>query len=581
VRPHQNGIIMKPLGYSLIVGLLLSACAQTPPQAESQASVAPAAAAQPVLPNIELTDALLYEILLTDIASQRGHKALAAEGSADLTNKTRDPRIAKRAAQLALESGDMNKGVAALRQWRELEPASPLAGRMLATMLLRGGQLDEAQAELALVLKGSEDQGGTRFLQLFQLLAAYPDKNATLKLMRNLTEPYPTVAEARWALAQTAALANDPALALGEVKAARGLTPEWDMAVSLEAQLLLKTDPKQALDVLQRYVGHHADARDIRLQYARALLEQKQYQAAREQFQRLSKENPESPDLAFAIALISLQLNDLKGAESQLQEALSKGNQNRDAVRYYLAQLSEAKENSEAEAIARYREVQGGEHYFASRLRMAYLLSKTGKLEEALQALHETKTENNQQRVQAFLYEAQLLREAKQPEAGYQILLNALATLPNNTDLLYETAMAGDKLGKHEAAEQSLRKLIQIKPDYAHAYNALGYSLLERNVRVAEGVELVEKALQLAPDDVAIMDSVGWGYFRSGKLDDSVVMLRKAYAANPDPEIAAHLGEALWVKGEKEAANKVLQDSLKVNPDSAILQAVIKKLAGQ
>lgn len=573
---------MKPLGYSLIVSLLLSACAQTSPKVEAQAPVAPApaVAAQPVLPNIELTDALLYEILLTDIASQRGHKALAAEGSADLTGKTRDPRIAKRAAQLALESGDMNKAVVALRQWRELEPASPLAGRMLATILLRGGKLDEAQSELALVLQGSEDQGGARFLQLFQLVAAYPDKTATLKLMRNLTEPYSRVAEARWALAQTAVLANDNALGLSEIKAARGLSPEWDMAVSLEAQLLLKTDPKQALELLRHYVERHTDARDIRLQYARALLEQKQYQAAREQFQRLSKENPESADLAFAIALISLQLNDLGGAESQLQEALRKGNQNQDAVRYYLAQLSEAKENPE-EAIARYREVQGGEHYFPSRLRMAHLLSKAGKLEEALQVLHETKTESNQQRVQAFLYEAQLLREAKRPEAGYQVLQQALATLPNNTDLLYETAMAGDKLGKYEAAEQSLRKLIQIKPDYAHAYNALGYSLLERNVRIAEGIELVEKALQLAPDDIAIMDSVGWGYFRSGKLDESVAMLRKAYAGNPDPEIAAHLGEALWVKGEKEAAKKLLQDSLKANPDNSLLQAVIKKLTGQ
>ncbi|MDD2684729.1 MAG: tetratricopeptide repeat protein [Gallionella sp.] len=573
---------MKPLGYSLIVSLLLSACAQTSPKVESQAPVAPApaVAAQLVLPNIELTDALLYEILLTDIASQRGHKALAAEGSADLTSKTRDPRIAKRAAQLALESGDMNKAVVALRQWRELEPTSPLAGRMLATILLRGGKLDEAQAELALVLQGSEDQGGARFVQLFQLVAGYPDKTAVLKLMRNLTEPYSQVAEARWALAQTAVLANDNALGLSEVKAARGLNPEWDMAVSLEAQLLLKTEPKQALELLQRYLERHADARDIRLQYARALLEQKQYQAAREQFQRLSKENPESAELAFAIALISLQMNDLKGAETQLQEALSKGNQNQDAVRYYLAQLSEAKENS-AEAIARYREVQGGEHYFPSRLRVAHLLAKSDKLDEAQRVLHETEAANNQQRAQLVMYEAQLLREAMRAEEGYQVLQQGLLKLPNHTDLLYETAMAADKLEKYEAAEQLLRKLMQLKPDHAHAYNALGYSFLARNVRIEEGVQLVEKALQLAPNDIAIMDSVGWGYFRSGKLDDSIAMLRKAYASNPDPEIATHLAEVLWAKGDKEEANKLLRDSLKANPDNALLQATIKKLAGQ
>jgi Flp pilus assembly protein TadD len=143
--------------------------------------------------------------------------------------------------------------------------------------------------------------------------------------------------------------------------------------------------------------------------------------------------------------------------------------------------------------------------------------------------------------------------------------------------LLYEAAMLADKNGKYDVAEQLLRKLIQLKPDHAHAYNALGYSLIERNERLDEALALVEKALQLAPDDAAIMDSVGWGYYRSGRLDDSVNMLRRAFAGNPDPEIASHLGEVLWVRGDKEEARKVWQDTLKAHPDNALLQAVIKK----
>jgi tetratricopeptide (TPR) repeat protein len=122
-----------------------------------------------------------------------------------------------------------------------------------------------------------------------------------------------------------------------------------------------------------------------------------------------------------------------------------------------------------------------------------------------------------------------------------------------------------------------MRKLIQIKPDHAHAYNALGYGMLERNERIPEAIELVEKALQLAPDDVAIMDSVGWGYYRIGKLDESAKLLRRAFAGNPDPEIAAHLGEVLWARGDKEEAKKIWQNSLKTNPGNALLQAVIKK----
>jgi len=348
------------------------------------------------------------------------------------------------------------------------------------------------------------------------------------------------------------------------------------VAVSLEAQLLLKSEPQQGLETLRRYLGSHPDAREIRLQYARALLEQKQYKPAREEFQRLAQDNPDNPDMAFAIALISLQLKDFQGAEEQLRKSLGAGKKDQDRVQYYLGQLSEAKE-SDDEAMAYYREVRDGEHRFAAQLRLLYLLNKRDGLEAARAHLQQIRADNNQQRVQLVLIEAQLLREAQRHADAYRVLQQGLEKLPNHPDLLYETAMLADKNGKHDAAERLLRKLIQLKPDHAHAYNALGYSLLERNERIAEALTLVEKALQLAPEDAAIMDSVGWGYYRNGRLDDSVNMLRRAYAGNPDPEVASHLGEVLWMRGDKDEAQKVWQDSLKSHPDSAQLQAVIKK----
>jgi tetratricopeptide (TPR) repeat protein len=571
--------------YLIIFSLLLTACAQVPQRAESAQSVqsaepvAPAeqqAEIAPVLPNVELSNELLYEFLLTEIASQRGYNALAVESSADLVRKTRDPRLAKRAAQLAFELGEMNKAIAALRIWQEVEPTATMPTRMLASILLRGGKLDEAQLELAKVLKAEEANPGNSFLQIFQLVVPYPDKPAVLKLMRNLAQPYPRVAEAHWSVAQLARLAGDDELALNEVRQARGLRPEWEMAVSLEAQLLQKKSPQQGLEVLRDYLTTCPTAREIRLQYARTLLEQKQYKSSRDEFQRLANDNPDSPDLAFAIALVSLQLNDLQGAETQLKLALSKGKKEQDTVWYYLGQLSEAKGN-EDEAIERYREVKGGEYQFAAQLRVAYLLNKGGKLDEAREYLHQATATSNDQRVQLVLVEAQLLREAKRTEDAYQVLQQGLATLPNHPDLLYEAAMMADKLGKPDVFEQLMRKLIQLQPDYAQAYNALGYSLLERNERIPEAMQLVEKAWQLAPDDIAIMDSVGWGYYRSGKLDESVKLLRRAFAGNPDPEIAAHLGEVLWVRGDKEEAKNIWQDSLKANPGNPLLQAVIKK----
>ncbi len=568
---------MNPFKYRIVgslaaCSLLLSACAQAPQRAEPE----PQAEAAPVLPGVELSNQLLYEYLLSEIASQRGHHALAAEGSVDLATQTRDPRLAKRAAQLALEAGEMEKSIAALKLWQEVEPTSTVAPRMLSTILLRGGRLDEARVEFARVFRQDEANVGRTFLQIFPMLVSYPDRAAALKLVRDLAAPYPKVAEAHWAVAQLAQASGDDELALSEVRQARSLRGDWEMAVSLEAQLLMKSAPKQGLEVLHRYLSDYPKARDIRLQYARALLEQKQYRQARDEFQRLSDESPDNPDMVFAVALISLQLNDLQGAEDQLKLALGKGKKDQDTVQYYLGQLSEAKKD-EAAAIAYYREVKGGEYQFTAQTRIAYLLSKSGKLDEGLQNLHQVQASSNQQRVQLLLIEAQLLREADRLPEAYQVLQQGLAKLPNHPDLLYEAAMLADRIGKQDVFEQLMRKLIQIKPDHAHAYNALGYSLLERNERIPEAVALVEKALQLAPDDLAIMDSVGWGYYRSGKLDESVKLLRRALAGSPNPEIAAHLGEVLWVRGDKAEAKKIWQDSLRENPGNALLQAVMKR----
>jgi len=572
----------------IMSSLLLTACAQPlqrtdstqPLEPQEQMAEAsphgPLPEVEPVLPNIDLSKELVYEFLLTEIANQRGYKSLAEEGSAAMTKKTRDPRIARRAAQLAFESGDLNKSINAFRQWQEIEPASPLAGRMLSSILLRSGKLDEARLELSKLLKMAEANPGNTFMQIFQLLAAYAEQPAVVELIRGLAQPYPQIPEAHWVVAQLAQLGGNYELALDEVEQARRLRPDWNMAVSLEAQLLQKKAPQQGLEILRRYLSDFPDASEIRLQYARMLLEQRQYESSRNEFQHLSKDNPENPELIFAIALISLQLNDLQGAEMQLNEALKKGKKEQGTVQYYLGQLSEAKEKKE-EALAHYRQVKDGEYQFAAQLRIVYILNKSGNQKEALEHLQNMQPNSNQQRVQLLLIEAQFLNEAKQVEKAYQVLQQGLTKLPNHPDLLYEAAILADKAGKHDVFEQLMRKLIQIRPDHAHAYNALGYGLLERNERIPEAVKLVEKALQLAPNDPAIMDSVGWGYYRMGKLDESINLLKRAFASNPDPEIASHLGEVLWMSGDKEQAKQIWQESLKANPGNAMLRAVIQK----
>lgn len=589
MRAHINGTIeMNQFSYIILSGLLLAACAhqpvqrvavQTTPQVTQPENVEQsdqAAVDTRVLPNVELTDELLYQFLLTEIANQRGETDVAVKASASLANKTRDPRVAMRAAQLAMESGQMDKAIDAIKLWREVEPASTIARRMLSSVLIRAGKLDEARSELANMLKNDEINVASNFIYLYQALSVYHDKAASLQLINDLARPYPQVAEAHWAVAQMAQTAGDEKLALTEVRRASDLRPEWNMAASLEAIILQKDSPRDGLDRLKNYLEKYPDTREIRLQYARALLDQKQYKQSRDEFQHLANDNPDSSEMAFAIAMISLQMEDFQGAEDQFKLALSKGKKDQDAVHYYLGQLGEAKKN-EAEAIEHYRLVSAGEYQFSAQIRISYLLNKRGESTAAMQHLHQIQAINNEQRVQLVMVESKFLLDAKQPNEAYKVLQQGLERLPNNPDLLYETAMVAERLGKSDMSEKLLRKLIQIKPNDAQAYNALGFSLLERNERIPEAVALVEKALRLAPDDAAIIDSVGWGYYRGGKLDESIKMLRRAFASNPDPEIAAHLGEVLWAHGDKDEAKKIWQDGLKDNVDSVPLQSVIKK----
>ena len=597
-------MVMTKLKLILLASLLLTACAhapvnraaqpdagdqsaqadhpeQTEPPVEAPASEAPSAEVPPteetmVLPDIKLSSDLLYEFMLSEIAAQRGNGAVAVESSLDLAKTTRDTRLAMRATDLALKFGQPDQAIEALGIWRETDPSSIMARRMLSSVLLRSGKIDQARDEFASLLKADGSHSQQNFIQIYQMLATFPDRTAALKLMRELAQPYPRIAEAHWAVAQLAQASGDSELALNEAEQARSQRPEWDMAVSLEAVLLQKKDPRKSLDLLRNYLSSHPDAHEMRMQYARELLDQKQYKAAREQFQYMADKNPDNPEFAYAIALISLQLNDLNSAETELKQALSKGKTDQSTVQFYLGQLSEAKNNDE-EAIAYYRQVKDGDFLVPAQIRTAYLLSKHGKLAEARQILHGIQTSDNQQRAKLAMIEAQLLRDANQFDEAYQVLNQALEKLPDDADLLYETAMMADQTGKPGVFEELMRKLIKIKPDYAQAYNALGYGMLERNERIPEAMMLVEKALQLAPDDASIMDSVGWGYYRSGKLDESVKMLRRAYAGNANPEIAAHLGEVLWIRGDKAEAKKIWQDSLKENPGNAPLQAVIKK----
>lgn len=568
---------MKTTLFSVSLSALLTACAH-PPQAPTPAQSPPRAEQPaPALPNVELTDRLLYQFLLGDIAAQRNRPELAAQVYLDLARTTRDPRVARRAAQLAFNAKQYDLSLQALRLWQELEPDSPQARQMLVSLLLSSGRLEEARPHVMELLAADPEQIGNGFLKLHSLLMRVPDKMAVLDWLSGVVAPYPQVAEAHWALAQAAAAAGKPEQALAEARQAYALRPEWDLAVMLQAQLMQSSQPQQATALLAQHLRAHPDQQSVRLFYARLLLEQKQYRLAREEFTRLLQQRPGNADIAFAIAMASVQLGEMERAEQALRAALAaNGKKDENALSFYLGQLSEAKPD-EAAALKYYRQVKDGEYHFEAQLRIANLLHKQGQTEQARALLRQIKAKNAGQRVQQLLIEAQWLREAKRYAEGFKLLTDGLEEIPDQPELLYQAAMLAEKLKKYDTFETMLYRLIKLQPDNAHAYNALGYSWLERNERIAAAMALVQKAYALKPDDAAIMDSVGWGHFRLGELEQSEFFLRRAYAANPDPEIAAHLGEVLWVKGQRKEAEAIWRDSAKVHPDNEVLQDVMRR----
>jgi len=580
--------------FAAMAFVVFAGCAATPPQqaaageeaqdesdADSPAGEAQALAPEPVdrasLPNQELTDNLLYEFLLAEIAGQRGNTALSAQAYVDLAKRTRDPRIARRATEVALYARMNNAAIESAKIWHETEPGSTRPLQALAGLLVAAGRYDEALPNLRKLLAGSANEPANGFTQLTRTLANAQDKQAALKLVRSLAADYPKLAEAHFAVARAAVNAGDERVALEETRQAGQLRPDWEAAVLLEAQLLQKASADQAASLLGGYLKKYPAARETRLAYARLLVAQKRFGEARAEFQKLMAGVPDSSDAAFAVALLSLQLKDYDAAEKYLRSLIESPYRDKDGVRLYLGQVAEERKNL-PEALRWYGEVGEGEQYVQAQIRYGQVLARQGKLDEARVRLQQAAAKNSQQRVQLILAEAQLLRDANQPKTAFDLVAQALDRVPNNPELLYDYAMLAEKIERVDILEASLRKLIAIRPEHAHAYNALGYSLADRNQRLPEAHELIEKALQLAPDDSFIIDSMGWVLYRMGNLKDSVGYLRRAFAGRPDAEIAAHLGEVLWALGERAEAERVWGDAARESPDNETLANTIKRL---
>jgi tetratricopeptide (TPR) repeat protein len=526
------------------------------------------------LPAVELTDDLLFEFLISEVAAQRGMLGLAKEGYLDLARKTRDPRVVRRAAEIALYSRDQVVALELSRLWLELEPDSPRALQTLVVMLIAQGQVEEAAPYLEKMLSGQYLDDG--FMQLPALFAKTRDVQAVYKVVGSLAQKHPDLPEARYALAYAALQAGHEDEALKELKKAESLKPGWEPSALLHAQLLLKSSRSEGLDFLKRFLDTYPGAQDVRLAYARLLVAANQLNEAHKQFALLATELPNSSEISMAAGLLSLQMGKLEDAEKYLSQTLELGQEDGGVVRYYLGQVAEERKDYDL-AENRYLSINEGEYLVASRTRLATMKARQGKLDEARAVLKAVKPSNDVQEVQLVQAEADLMRQAKDYEGVYALLDAAVKARPDQVDLLYDHAMAAERLNKLDVVEADLRKVIKLKPDYAHAYNALGYTLAEKTDRLNEATELLDKAISLSPEDPFILDSMGWLYYRKGNLDKAREFLDRAWRIRQDPEIAAHLGEVLWMKGSRDEASRLWKSSLQSNPKNEVLIEILKK----
>jgi len=306
-------------------------------------------------------------------------------------------------------------------------------------------------------------------------------------------------------------------------------------------------------------------------------IQQKRYGDASTLLQKLLEKDPGNHEYEFGIAMLAMQTKDWVKAEKMLEELSKVGYGDDGVVESYLAQVAEETGRYEL-ALERFKAVPDGERGWFARLRAAAMLAKLGRVDEARRYLAELPAVTREQKVQVIQASAQLYRDTGNNKVASEILEKALVEYPDDPDLLYDSAMVAEKLDRIDILEARLMRLVELKPSSPHALNALGYTLVDRTPRVSEGLALIQRALALAPDDPFILDSVGWANFRMGKLDEAERHLRRAMEQRPDPEIAAHLGEVLWAKGDRARAQDVWQSQLKSTPDNAVLQETVRRL---
>ncbi len=571
-----------PMKRSIWLTGLVLVCATPLLQAQAPAAGASAPA------DSGLDGMLFYQLLLGEMNAQQGEPGAGYSLVLDAARKTNSEQLFQRAVEIALQSRSGDAALQAARAWKQALPQSRNANRFVLQILLALNRVAESAEPLRLELANATAEA------LPPTIAAIPRTYARVsdkKLAASVVEQAlkdqlsaPATASTAWtSVGRLRQAAGDNAGALEAARRAQAADANDDDPVFLALELI---DPKlpQAEAVVKTHLAGKA-LPGIRIAYARALIDNQRYAEATEQAQISIREQPDSADGWLILGILQLQESQPDPAEKSLTrflalaEKLPQEERKRASTQAYLglAQIAEKRKNFAAAEnwLAR---IDNPQDMASAQYRRASILAKQGKLAEGRQLIRSLPQRNAAEARQKLLSEVQLLREQKEYRQAYELLGKGVAADPKDTDLIYDQALMAEKLGTLDEMERLLRQVMALKPTSQHAYNALGYSLAERNTRLTEAKQLIQKALELAPGDPFIRDSLGWVEFRLGNKEEAVRVLEAAYKARPDAEIAAHLGEVLWSMGQRERATSIWKEGMLLNAENETLLEALKRL---
>lgn len=546
----------------LATAVVLAACA-APAHAEPSFS-SPRAKAQ-------------YHVMVGELAAQRRQPEMAAREFMKALEISPDPELAMRAASLALSAKNEPLALQAARRWQELAPDEADPREAVARLALRAGRREETLKQCEALIRGHAAGPDEGFRQVAQVLSQEGGKQEdALAVMSQLRAKWPDRAGAWHAQSLLALRFGQVELAESSAREALRLAPESrDSLLLLVGVLVKKGDIAGADAALAQLLEKGGDPVELRMGYARLLLEAERIDAARREFEAVLAAKPDLREARFALGLLELERENLDGAEPHFM-ALLESPDFRQRAAYYLGRIEDVRKRPE-KAIEWYQQVTEGEQALEAMTRRALALGRLGRLDDARRLLGEMRRELPVFATRFYLAEGELLLESNAVPEALKLYDQALREHPGEADLLYGRSLVHERLKNLAAAEADLRQILVTDADDARAMNALGYMLTVHTQRLEEARKLVARALELTPDDAAVIDSMGWIEFRLGRHREARALLEKAFDKAKDPEIAAHLGEVLWMLGERDRARAVWEDALARDPDHRVLRDTVER----